>query len=522
MWIFRKEGRRYLYTLLKLIPVGLHYRSDRKEILKNKGKIVNPEKYKKHAKDAVSTFIKLGPAYIKLGQLLSVRPDFLPQPYIDEFSKLQDEVPPSPFSDARKIIEDEIGPINQVFDDFYPEAVSGASLGQVYAAKYKGKEVVVKVNRPRVREEVAIDIKVLRRFVPLVGRFIDESLRFSLESIIDQFAETVSEEVDYRIEASNLEAIRRNLKNDKSVIIPSYYPEVSTDKVLVLEKIDGIKVSDIDALDKAGVDRRKLARRIARLFFKMLLSQELFHADPHPGNIAVKEDGRIVLYDFGMAGRLDEELRLKLIQFYIALSRSDAKRIVEIMLDLGVLQPTANRYVIRTAVELALAEMQGKKIESLDVKALMEVANRTIFQFPFKLPKNLVLYIRMLSILEGVCLKLDENFRFIRIIRRFLEEEGLMEEARRHEIRDFINKIQNSTEALIEVTPMLKDFLESRENNRYVEYKAPKSRFYISGLLAGLGTASIIFYFLLSPGEKFIFLVPFFLLALSLVLLLRD
>ncbi|MEM3637777.1 MAG: AarF/ABC1/UbiB kinase family protein [Conexivisphaerales archaeon] len=516
MWFFGEEGRRYLYTLFRLIPVGLYYRSDRKEILKNKGKIVNPQKYSKHARYAVSTFIKLGPAYIKLGQLLSVRPDFLPQPYIEEFSKLQDEVPPAPFEQVKNMIEKELGPIDKVFDEFHSEAVTGASLGQVYFAKYKGKDVMVKVNRPNVRERVKLDIAVMRRFIPLVGRFIDESLKFSLESIIEQFADTVNEEVDYRNEANNLVLIKTNLKGDKNVIIPNYYPEVSTDKVLVLEKIDGIKVSDIESLDKAGVDRRRLARRVARLFFKMLLSQELFHADPHPGNIAISEDGKIILYDFGMAGRLDEETRIKLIQFYVALSKFDAKKIVDIMLELGVLQPTANRYVIRAGVELALAEMKGKRIENSEVRALMEVANRTIFQFPFKLPKNLVLYMRMLSILEGVCLKLDENFRFIHILGRLLEEEGLTREASRAELMDFLNKVRDSAEAAIEVAPMLKEFLESN-NIKQKPSDRSKPRLFFAGVLGGLGIAGILFYFYQSRDP-----IGYVMLVVSLLLIVAS
>lgn len=519
MNLLSKEDRRYIYTLFKLLPVGIRYRSDRKEILNNKGKLVNSEKYAKHARNAVSTFIKLGPAYIKLGQLLSVRPDFLPQPYIEEFSKLQDEVPPAPFEQVKPMLEKELGPIDMVFEEFYPEAVTGASLGQVYLAKYKGNHVMVKVNRPNVREDVEIDIKVMKRFIPLVGRFIDESLKFSLESIIEQFAETVYEELDYRKEANNLIMIKRNLKNDKGVIIPAFYPEISTDKVLVLERVNGIKVSDIENLDKAGLDRRKLARKVAKLFFKMLLSQELFHADPHPGNIAVTNDGKIILYDFGMVGRLDEETRLKLIQFYVALSRLDSKRIVDIMLDLGILQPTANRYVIRSGVELALSEMKGKKIENSEVRALMEVANKTIFQFPFKLPKNLVLYMRMLSILEGVCLKLDQDFRFIHILGRLLEEEGLTREASRAEVEEFVRKVRNSAEAAIEVVPMLKEFLEYNGSIRYT--KRPfKRRSFVSGLLGGLGTSGFLFYLYLSkdPNAYLILFTSVFLLIGSLFL----
>ena len=309
MPLFKPETKRFIRVAWKFIPIALNYRRDRREIRRAEGRLVRPELYKKHAIKAVNTFIELGPAYIKLGQLLSVRPDVLPQPYIDEFSKLQDEVPASPFEEAKPIIEGQLGkPISEIFDAFDEGAVTGASLGQVYKATYKGNEVVVKVNRPGIREKVSIDTKVLRRLVPLVGRFIDKSLKFTAQSVVDQFSETILEEMNYKMEAENLLAIKKNLKSDKDILIPDIYQEVSTEQVLVLQSIDGIKISDVKSLDEAGIDRKKLARKVSKIFFMMLLSQNLFHADPHPGNISVrnvispdgKKSTKIILYDFGM------------------------------------------------------------------------------------------------------------------------------------------------------------------------------------------------------------------------------
>ena len=269
-----------------------------------------------------------------------------------------------------------------------------------------------------------VDTKVLKRLVPLVGRFIDRALEFSAKSVIDQFSDTIKEEMNYKFEAASLLKIKKNLRSEKDILIPDIYPKVSTEQVLVLDYIEGIKISDVKRLDETGVDRKKLARRIAKIFFTMLLSQDIFHADPHPGNISIaanaptngKSSTKIILYDFGMTGTLDQETRMKLIRFYTALVDYDPAKVVEVMVDLGLLQPDTNRYVIRRGVELALADMHGQKVEETEVKALMEVANRTIYQFPFKLPKNLVLYMRMLSILEGVCLTLDPSFRFVKIL----------------------------------------------------------------------------------------------------------
>jgi predicted unusual protein kinase regulating ubiquinone biosynthesis (AarF/ABC1/UbiB family) len=511
MPIIRPETRRLIVVVLKLAPIALRYRSDRKEIKRAEGKLVHPEKYQRHAIKAVDAFIDLGPAFIKLGQLLSVRPDILPQPYIDQFARLQDEVPPAPFNEVKPVIEQEIGPIERTFDSFDPKAVTGASLGQVYQARYQGKEVVVKVNRPNIREKMTVELKVLQRLVPLVGRFIDQSLRFSMESVVSQFSDTIKEEMDYKNEAHNLLTIKRNLRDDKTVIIPDLYPQISTEKVLVLQYVGGIKVNDINALDQANVDRRKLARRVARLFFKMLLSQDVFHADPHPGNISIKTDGKIVLYDFGMAATLDEETRVNLVRFYTALVDNNPSRIVQVMLELGILEPQANRWVITRGVELALADMRGKKVEESEVKALMEVANRTIYQFPFKLPKNLVLYMRMLSILEGVCLKLDPDFRFIKILGRLLEEEGLMEEAYSAEIREQIKRLTQAIDSSIEIAPMLKNYLEYQQQKEFQGNPGRKrnSAGFFPGALVGFGILGVItsIFFVGSESGKIEFIV---------------
>jgi predicted unusual protein kinase regulating ubiquinone biosynthesis (AarF/ABC1/UbiB family) len=530
MPLLKPETKRFYQVIWKLFPVALSYRRDRKEIRRAEGRLVRPEVYRKHGKKAVETFIELGPAYVKLGQLLSVRPDVIPQPYIDEFAKLQDEVPPAPFEEVKPTIEKALGkPISEVFEIFDPSAVTGASLGQVYRAKFRGEDVVVKVNRPRVRENMKIDTKVLFRVVPLVGRFIDQSLKVTAQSVVEQFSETIKEEMDYKLEAKNLTAIKKNLRSQKDVIVPEIYSELSSESVLVLQYVEGIKINNVKALEDAGVDRKKLARRVAKIFFTMLLSQNLFHADPHPGNISIRvedsPDGKkltkIVLYDFGMTGTLDTSTRLKLVRFYSALVDLNAGRVVDMMIALGLLQPDTNRYVIRRGVELALADMHGQKVEETEVKALLEIANRTIYQFPFRLPKNLVLYMRMLSILEGVCLALDPKFRFVQILGNLLEEEGLVEEAYGEEIKDLGKRVATALDASIDVMPLLKGYLEQNYDptglrNADARRGRRKHRFAF-GFGAGLcfaGVAVSLFYLGTFDG-KILFVVSLGLLVVS-------
>ena len=516
MALFGREDRRFIQVVSRLLLVGLRYRSDRREILRAEGKIVNPEKYRAHGREAVEAFIELGPAFVKLGQMLSVRPDVLPEPYVEEFSRLQDEVPAAPFEQIRPIIEADLGPIDRVFDSFDPSAVSGASLGQVYDASYKGKDVVVKVNRPGIHEAVSLDVKVLRRVVPLVVRFIDRGLMVSAESIVDQFSLTVLEEMNYKTEAAHLLAIKRNLKGNKDVIVPDVFREVSSERVLVMERIDGMKVADVKALEAAGVDRKRLARKVARLFLSMLLANEIFHADPHPGNISVADDGRIILYDYGMAGSLDDDTRTDLIRFYLALVTEDPDKVVDMMLQLGILDPTANRVVVRRGIELAIADMHGRKVEEAEVKALMEIANRTIYQFPFRLPRNLVLYMRMSSILEGVCLALDPDFRFVRMLGALLEDEGLMNEAYKRDLADELTKIRTGLEATIEVAPVLKSVLEDYRSRVNAPVRGG-GRLFASGALAGAGVSGLVasaFYFETDLGKAG-FVVSLAVLALA-------
>ncbi|MEM3267841.1 MAG: AarF/ABC1/UbiB kinase family protein [Conexivisphaerales archaeon] len=495
MSFWKVEYRRFLYVIIKLLPIAFNYRRDRQEIKKAEGKIIHKEKYIKHAKKAVESFISLGPAFIKLGQLLSARPDVLPQPYLDEFAKLQDEVPPAPFDKVKSIIEQDVGRIEEIFDSFDTNAISGASLGQVYRAVYHGRQVAVKVNRPGIKDQVATDMKVLKKLVPLVGRFIDPSLRFTAESIVEQFSETIIEEMNYKTEAENLSRIRMSVKSQKDVIVPQIFPEISSERVLVLEYIDGIKVTNVKELDEHGIDRKRLARRVAKLFIKMLLSEDIFHADPHPGNISITEDGKIILYDYGMTGRLDAETRIRLIRFYLALVQSDSEKVVQSMLELGILEPTANRYVIRKGIELALADMHGKKVEESEVRDLLEVANRTIYQFPFRLPKNLVLYIRMFSILEGVCITLDPDFRFVRLLRVILEEENLVDEVYREDIRTGIRRILSAFQTTIELAPMMKELIENYQMNN--SHSKTSRGHFVFGMMAGLSLAGLsasIFY----------------------------
>jgi predicted unusual protein kinase regulating ubiquinone biosynthesis (AarF/ABC1/UbiB family) len=276
-----------------------------------------------------------------------------------------------------------------------------------------------------------------------------------------QFIETVYEEMDYKVEAENLMRIKKNLANEKKVIIPNVYPDRSTKRVLTLEYVPGVKVTDAEKLDEIGVDKAKLVIRVHRLFFKMLLRHDIFHADPHPGNISITEDGAIILYDFGMVGRLDNETRLKLVRLYLSLVEKEPSRTVNVLLALGALSPEANRHVVEKGISFGIQEMHGKKADEMEVKALMELANKTMTRFPFRLPKQLALYMRMASILEGIYLTLKVDFRFVKVLKALLEEEGLLKEAYIEEVKDTFSRYAKALNDSVAVAPLLKSYLDN-------------------------------------------------------------
>jgi predicted unusual protein kinase regulating ubiquinone biosynthesis (AarF/ABC1/UbiB family) len=455
-------------VVLKLLPIVINLRRDRRNWVKHEGKNINEVKFRKHAKKALETFIELGPSYVKLGQWLSARADLLPLPYLEELSKLQDEVPPAEFSKVKPIIEAELGKIENIFESFNSLALSGASLGQVYLARYDNRDVIVKVSRPNIETVIENDIFILKKILPLATRFIDPNLAFSAEGMLSQFIETVYEEMDYHVEADNLITIKRNLAGDNTVIIPDVFLERTSKHVLTMEYIPGIKINDVIALDRMSIDRSRLVTRVHRLFFKMLLRHSIFHADPHPGNISVANNGAIILYDFGMVGRLDNKTRLRLIRLYLGLIDKDPARTVNVLMELGTLEATVNRYVVEKAIGLSIQSVYGKEVDKMEVKALTDLANKTMSRFPFRLPKNLALYMRMSSILEGIYQHHKVRFQFVKVLKNILEEEeGLLRDAYIEEAKTSIHRLGISIESAFTVAPLLQSFLEMQLNNKY-------------------------------------------------------
>jgi predicted unusual protein kinase regulating ubiquinone biosynthesis (AarF/ABC1/UbiB family) len=452
---------RFVVVAWQFLPLILAYARDRRRfLLFGRSRQVSPAQRRRRAASLLDSLLTLGPTFIKLGQLLSTRPDILPPEYIDEFTKLQDRVPPADWTDAKVVLEAELGAVEDRFAEFDTDAISGASLGQVYYAEVDGQPVAVKVRRPGVEELVEADLRVIRWSLPLLMYFVDEARSFSLETLADEFAKTIRQEMNYEREARMLTEIKENFQNDPGIRIPSVVETHSTGRVLTMEYVPGTKISDVDALDARQLDRSGLAERLQRAYLMMIIEDGVFHADPHPGNLAVQDDGTLVFYDFGMSGYVDPFVQDKIVDFYAAVASQDIDAILDTLIEMGTLSPEADRQVMGDVMELAIADARGEDIEQYRVQQIVQQVEDTIYEFPLRLPSNLALVLRVATVVEGVCVTLDPDFDFISVATSFLREEGYIEEGARDFIEDRITEVRNATESAVRVPPKLEDALD--------------------------------------------------------------
>jgi predicted unusual protein kinase regulating ubiquinone biosynthesis (AarF/ABC1/UbiB family) len=453
--------RRFFVVAYHFLPLLVSYARDRRRfLLFGRSRRVDSQTRVERANTLLESLLTLGPTFIKLGQLLSTRPDVLPPEYVDVLSKLQDEVPPAPWPEARAVLEDELGPVEEHFDDFETDAISGASLGQVYTAKVDGEAVAVKVRRPGIEDLVAADLRVIRWSLPVLLYFIGEARAFSLENLADEFDRTIRQEMDYDREATMLEEIRANFEGDDEVAIPAVIESHSGPRVLTMEYIRGTKINDVEQLDAMGVDRHELAVNLQRAYLQMLLEDGVFHADPHPGNLAVCEDGTIVFYDFGMSGRVDEFVQSKIIDFYVAVANRDIDGILDALIEMGTLSPDADRATMGKVMELAIEDARGEDIETYRVQQIVSQVEDTIYEFPLRLPSNLALVLRVATVVEGVCVTLDPDFDFIAVATDYLTEQGYREESIRQFAEETGDQLRRSVQSSVRVPPKLENALD--------------------------------------------------------------
>jgi ubiquinone biosynthesis protein len=361
---------------------------------------------------------ELGPAFIKLGQILSTRTDLLPPEYLAEFAKLQDAAPTISIEAVQEIILAELGqPIEKVFADFEPVPLAAASIGQVHAATLLGgSDVVVKVRRPGVVEQVEEDLEILQNIATTASRRWEFASQYDLVGLIQEFAETLRAELDYLREGRNAERFAANFAGDATVHIPRVFWETTTSRVLTLERIRGIKINDLTALDTSGIDRKVVAEQAARIILKMVFEDRFFHADPHPGNFFIEPGGRIGLIDFGMVGMVDERMQEHLVRVILALTSQDADRLADAFLDLGVTSQQVDRSLLGHDLEQLLSRFYGQPLGEIALGPLLDEMLTIVRRHRLRLPPNLALLIKTIVMNEGLGTHLDPTFRLSTVL----------------------------------------------------------------------------------------------------------
>lgn len=356
---------------------------------------------------------ELGPTFIKLGQVLSTRPDLLPPAYINELVKLQDAAPPVPVELIRDVIRRELGgEPEDLFASFEDEPLASASIGQAHVATLKdGTPVVVKVRRPGAVALVQQDVEIVQNLAVRANRSWDLAREYDAAGLADEFAKTIRAELDYLQEGRNAERFAENFEGVSDVLIPRVFWEFTTSRVLTLERMHGANVSDATVLDAAGVDRKHVARRGADIVLKMTFEDRFFHADLHPGNLFIHDDGRIALIDFGMVGEVEEELRGHLSNLFIALVRGDHNLLASALVGVSVSAAFVDRETLREDLRVFLSRYRLRSLRETPFARMMAELFGILRDNHLRLPREMALLFKALLQIEGLAVKLDPDFR---------------------------------------------------------------------------------------------------------------
>jgi predicted unusual protein kinase regulating ubiquinone biosynthesis (AarF/ABC1/UbiB family) len=357
---------------------------------------------------------KLGPAYIKIGQALSTRPDLVPPAYLEELTKLQDQLPAFANEIAYQFIEEELGaPPAKIYAEISPQPIAAASLGQVYKGKLKtGEEVAIKVQRPDLRERITIDLYILRRLAAWVQhRF--KRVRSDLVGILDELGERIYEEMDYIHEGENAERFYQLYSHLKDVYVPKIYWEYTNRRVLTMEWINGIKLTQTEEIKQTGINARYLIEVGVQCSLRQLLEHGFFHADPHPGNLLATPDGKLAYIDFGMMSEIRPPQRYGLIEAIVHVVNRDFESLAQDYVKLEFLSPETDLTPIIPAFARVFADAQGATIAELNVKSITDELSALMYEYPFRVPPYYALIIRSLVTLEGIAIFIDPNFKVL-------------------------------------------------------------------------------------------------------------
>jgi predicted unusual protein kinase regulating ubiquinone biosynthesis (AarF/ABC1/UbiB family) len=413
-----------------------------------------PQRLRELSRDFRSLAIDMGGVMIKLGQFLSSRVDILPAEITEELKGLQDEVPPADARQVMGLLREQLGDVSRRFEYIEPEPLAAASLGQVYRARLKpdrgqggpGERVVIKVQRPRIEQLVRTDLAALRVIARWLMRYRPIRKRANVPALLEEFARTLWEELDYQSEADNAEQFARIHADNPRIYIPKVYREHSTACVVVLEDVEALKIADVDALVRAGIDPKEVADLLLEAYFKQVFVAEFFHADPHPGNLFVRPQlpaassatlsdeaaatggaraFQLIFVDFGMAVRVPKSVGENLRKVLVGITQRDARLITEANRDLGFFLPGADLDRIEEAQEAVLSRVWGRNLFDLarpdprEIEAVGREFRDLLYEFPFQIPQDFIYLGRALGMISGLVSQLDPHINPWRQIERY-------------------------------------------------------------------------------------------------------
>lgn len=411
---------RAVVIFIRLLPFVLAFLLDRRRfVLFGAPRRRRPERHEARAERLTATLAALGPTFIKLAQVFGARADILPEPYLTAIATLTDRVPPLAPGQAERVIAEETGMSpEELFQRFDPEPLAAASLGQVHRARYRDREVVVKVLRPGVDDLVQQDLKISFRILFLVNLLFPNHHVRAITTIVTEFSKRIGEELNFREEARHAELLRRNFTSDARVVVPEVVAELTRRRILVLEYVEGTRIDRLQDRIAAGeVALVPLIQTIAELYIKMMLVDGVFHADPHPGNLLVDRAGRIVFLDFGMVLQVEQATRTRILKTVIAAVRQDADGVINGFYELGILDPEVDRGTVRDAARHLMEVAQRDDVGPQEIQRIVEEVLLTFYQWPLMLPSDLVYFGRAAVLVEGIGHRYDPEFNAITAIR---------------------------------------------------------------------------------------------------------
>lgn len=414
---------------------------------------INPEK-------VCTTISKLGPTFIKIGQILSSRYDILPQEYCEALGELRSNVEPMPFETVHQILEEELGDINEIFESVSKESIGSASMAQVHHAKLKtGEEVAVKVQRKNIYETMTMDVKLLKKAIILLHlRLIIKSI--DLNSVIDEIYNVAKEEMNFEIEAKHLEEFKQNNIDITYVDVPNVYKNFVTKKVLVMDFIEGISLNEKQKLEESGYDRKEIGLKLANNYIKQALDDGFFHADPHQDNVFVY-NGKIVYLDLGMMGRLSNRSKKMLNSAMKAIVRNDIVELEHILLSVSTVKKPINHMQLRTDIKQVLDRNVNEDIQNIDIVKFSNSVNTILRKYTIRLDNNITLLIRGICVIEGTLESVSPDINLSIVLNNKLKEstikEVLSEEMLINTGRRFVTGANSLSELPSELLSLVRD-----------------------------------------------------------------